>query len=93
VSGGRGLSGEEPAFTRWHRAPTRLRRLATPRHPAPRSILYQRGIYPPESFTPVAKYGLSILVSGDEGLKTYLLQVLRQVSGEGAGGGGEGARG
>ena len=45
------------------------------------SILYQRGIYPPESFMPVAKYGLSILVSADEGLKTYLVQVLRQVSG------------
>ena len=45
------------------------------------SILYQRGIYPPESFSTVAKYGLSLLVTGDEGLKTYLAQVLRQVAG------------
>lgn len=44
------------------------------------SILYQRGIYPPESFTSVAKYGLSLLVTSDEGLKTYLAQVLRQVA-------------
>ena len=51
--------------------------------PAPRrSILYQRGIYPPENFTPVAKYGLSVLVTSDEGLKTYLVQVLRQLAGE-----------
>ena len=49
---------------------------------AARSILYQRGIYPPEAFTPVSKYGLSILVTSDEGLKTYLVQVLRQLSGE-----------
>lgn len=55
--------------------------------PAPRrSILYQRGIYPPEAFTPVSKYGLSILVTSDEGLKTYLVQVLRQLSGEAHGG-------
>lgn len=46
------------------------------------SILYQRGVYPPESFTAVAKYGLSLLVTSDEGLKTYLAQVLRQVAGE-----------
>jgi mitotic spindle assembly checkpoint protein MAD2 len=46
----------------------------------PCSILYQRGIYPPESFSSVAKYGLSILVTSDEGLRTYLAQVLRQLS-------------
>lgn len=44
------------------------------------SILYQRGIYPPEAFAPVAKYGLSILVTTDEGLKTYLASVLRQLA-------------
>ena len=48
------------------------------------SILYQRGIYPPESFSAVAKYGLSLLVTTDEGLKTYLAQVLRQVAGASA---------
>ena len=45
------------------------------------SILYQRGIYPPENFASVAKYGLSVLVTKDEGLKTYLVQVLRQLAG------------
>ena len=44
------------------------------------SILYQRGIYPPETFTSVAKYGLSVLVTSDEGLKSYLVQVLRQLA-------------
>lgn len=45
------------------------------------SILYQRGVYPPESFTTVAKYGLSAQVTSDEGLKTYLAAVLRQLAG------------
>ena len=44
------------------------------------SILYQRGIYPPGSFTSVSKYGLSVLVTADEGLKAYLVQVLRQLA-------------
>eukprot|EP01138_Halocafeteria_seosinensis_P002088 gb/GECG01002137.1/.p1 GENE.gb/GECG01002137.1/~~gb/GECG01002137.1/.p1 ORF type:complete len:210 (+),score=33.08 gb/GECG01002137.1/:1-630(+) len=44
------------------------------------SILYQRGIYPPESFSTVPKYGLSMLVTKDEGLKSYLSQVLTQIS-------------
>lgn len=49
------------------------------------SILYQRGIYPPETFSRVKKYGLSMLVTTDEGLKRYLSQVLAQLSGaEGA---------
>lgn len=54
------------------------RQAATPRC----SILYQRGIYPPETFNPVSKYGLSLLVTVDEGLKAYLAQVLSQLSGE-----------
>lgn len=44
------------------------------------SILYQRGIYPPETFTSVAKYGLSVLVTTDEALKGYLVQVLKQLA-------------
>ena len=36
------------------------------------SILYQRGIYPPESFTSVRKYGLPMMITKDEGLKKYL---------------------
>eukprot|EP00742_Colponemidia_sp_Colp-10_P010101 GILJ01011067.1.p1 GENE.GILJ01011067.1~~GILJ01011067.1.p1 ORF type:complete len:224 (+),score=47.22 GILJ01011067.1:52-672(+) len=44
------------------------------------SILYQRGIYPPDSFKSVQKYGLMMLVSTDEGLKKYLANVLSQLS-------------
>lgn len=43
------------------------------------SILYQRGIYPPESFKRVSKYGLAILVTEDEFLASYLEQVLKQL--------------
>ncbi len=45
------------------------------------SILYQRGIYPPESFSKVQKYGLQMLVTSDSGLQKYLQQVLSQLSG------------
>ncbi|KAJ4460844.1 putative Mitotic spindle checkpoint protein MAD2 [Paratrimastix pyriformis] len=44
------------------------------------NILYQRGIYPPELFKPVNKYGLTLLVASDEGLRRYLSQVLTQIS-------------
>lgn len=44
------------------------------------SILYQRGIYPPESFVRKQKYGLSMMISNDEGLKSYLGSVLTQLS-------------
>mmetsp|Transcript_3294 Transcript_3294/g.6741 ORF Transcript_3294/g.6741 Transcript_3294/m.6741 type:complete len:207 (-) Transcript_3294:162-782(-) len=44
------------------------------------SILYQRGIYPPESFARVNKYGLQMLVTTDAGLQKYLQQVLAQLS-------------
>jgi mitotic spindle assembly checkpoint protein MAD2 len=44
------------------------------------SILYQREIYPPETFTRVQKYGLAMMVTTDDGLKTYLTQVLSQLS-------------
>ncbi|XP_061181166.1 mitotic spindle assembly checkpoint protein MAD2A-like [Saccostrea echinata] len=43
------------------------------------SILYQRGIYPPESFTRVQKYGLTLLVTSDDMLKKYLNTVISQV--------------
>jgi hypothetical protein len=45
------------------------------------SILYQRAIYPAESFTAATQYGLSMMVTTDEGLKHYLSQVLTQLSG------------
>lgn len=43
------------------------------------SILYQRGIYPPETFTRVEKYGLGMLVTKEDGLKNYLNNVLKQL--------------
>ncbi|RHY76125.1 hypothetical protein DYB30_002254 [Aphanomyces astaci] len=45
------------------------------------SILYQRGIYPPESFTRVSKYGLAMVVTADEKLSAYLKNVLDQLAG------------
>lgn len=43
------------------------------------SILYQRGIYPPETFTRVQKYGLTLLISTDEAIKKYLAEVISQI--------------
>ena len=45
------------------------------------SILYQRGIYPPESFEQHRKYGLSVMISADPGLVQYMNGVLPQMSG------------
>lgn len=44
------------------------------------SILFQRGVYPPETFSRVTKYGLTMLVSTDSGLTKYLENVLNQLS-------------
>ncbi|KAL1508510.1 hypothetical protein AB1Y20_004611 [Prymnesium parvum] len=44
------------------------------------SILYQRGIYPPETFKRINKYGLAMLVTADEGLQTYLNSILAQLT-------------
>lgn len=49
------------------------------------SILYQRGIYPPETFTRVQKYGLTLLITTDPELKNYLNNVVEQMKGGGAG--------
>ncbi|XP_043552587.1 mitotic spindle assembly checkpoint protein MAD2A isoform X1 [Chiloscyllium plagiosum] len=43
------------------------------------SILYQRGIYPPESFSRVQKYGLTMLVTTDPILNNYLKNVVGQL--------------
>ena len=45
------------------------------------NILYQRGIYPPESFKEVNNYGLSMMVTTDETLQAYLDNILRQLEG------------
>lgn len=43
------------------------------------SILYQRGIYQPETFKREAKYGLTVLTTTDEGLLAYLSQIMAQM--------------
>ena len=47
-----------------------------------RSILYQRGVYPPEDFQQQKQYGLTMMVSTEPGIKKYLCSVLEQMSGE-----------
>ncbi|KAK7208490.1 mitotic spindle checkpoint component mad2 [Myxozyma melibiosi] len=44
------------------------------------SILFQRGIYPPEDFQVVKKYGLNMLVSVDEDVKTYIRRIMSQLN-------------
>ncbi|KAJ1487768.1 DNA-binding protein, partial [Baffinella frigidus] len=44
------------------------------------SILYQRGIYPPESFSRPEPCAAQMLVTSDQGLQQYLQQVLSQLS-------------
>lgn len=43
------------------------------------SILYQRGVYPPEKFTHVQKYGMTVLVTDDDELRNYLEGVTKQL--------------
>ncbi len=43
------------------------------------SILYQRGVYPPEMFFRVNKYGLTLLVSNDPSLTKYITKILEHV--------------
>ncbi|CEQ41491.1 SPOSA6832_03207, partial [Sporobolomyces salmonicolor] len=43
------------------------------------SILYQRGVYPPEDFKQVKKYGLTLFTSADEALERYISNVMKQV--------------
>ncbi|KZC07406.1 PREDICTED: mitotic spindle assembly checkpoint protein MAD2A [Dufourea novaeangliae] len=43
------------------------------------SILYQRGIYPPETFEPSEHFGLFVLMSTDEKIKGFLDTVLGQI--------------
>ncbi len=46
-----------------------------------RSILFQRGIYPPESFKAEKKYAVTLMVTKDEKLTAYVTAVLQQLSG------------
>ncbi|KAG7379943.1 MAD2 mitotic arrest deficient-like 1 [Phytophthora pseudosyringae] len=44
------------------------------------TILYQRGIYPAESFKQVQKYGLNMLVTDDDKLNDFFTKFLQQLS-------------
>ncbi|KAH8596525.1 mitotic spindle checkpoint component mad2 [Bisporella sp. PMI_857] len=43
------------------------------------TILFQRGVYPAEDFTPVKKYGLTMLVSQDAQVKAYIKKIMTQL--------------
>eukprot|EP01040_Poterioochromonas_malhamensis_P001135 gene1135-1204_t len=43
------------------------------------NILYQRSIYPPESFRPVKQYGLTMMFTTDEQLNAYLNNIVKQL--------------
>ena len=45
------------------------------------NILYQRGIYPPETFKRVAKFGLSMVIATDEAVNGYLANIIKQLNG------------
>ncbi|KAG1706491.1 hypothetical protein DVH05_001640 [Phytophthora capsici] len=44
------------------------------------TILYQRGVYPAESFKQVRKYGLNMLVTDDDKLNDFFANFLQQLS-------------
>ncbi|KPI90031.1 putative rev7 putative mitotic spindle checkpoint component [Leptomonas seymouri] len=44
------------------------------------NILYQRGVYPPEDFQQVKKYGLALMISTDSELNAYLSELLQQIA-------------
>lgn len=46
------------------------------------SILYNRGLYPEESFARVKKYGLPLLLTQDEGVKSFISNLTSQLSGK-----------
>lgn len=45
------------------------------------SILYNRGVYPEESFVKVKKYGLPMLLTEDQGVKSFIANLTAQLSG------------
>jgi mitotic spindle assembly checkpoint protein MAD2 len=40
---------------------------------------FQRGLYEPDTFKRISKYGLTILVSSDQRLNAYISQVMSQL--------------
>ncbi|KAK8190273.1 mitotic spindle checkpoint component mad2 [Phyllosticta capitalensis] len=43
------------------------------------SILFQRGVYPAEDFSPVKKYGLTMMVSADDQVQAYIKKIMSQL--------------
>lgn len=50
-------------------------------HYSANSILYQRGVYPPETFKRASNYGLTMMVTTDEELIKYLNHIGTQLEG------------
>jgi hypothetical protein len=50
-------------------------------HYSVNSILYQRGVYPPDSFKRMNAYNLSMMVTVNEALIVYMNNILRQLEG------------
>lgn len=46
------------------------------------SILYQRGVYPAETFKKAQQYGLTLLTTGDEKLNSFLKSLTQQIEGK-----------
>jgi len=44
------------------------------------TILFQRGVYPAEDFNAVKKYGLTMLVSSDDQVKSYIKKIMTQLN-------------
>ncbi|KAK3657831.1 Mitotic spindle checkpoint component mad2 [Elasticomyces elasticus] len=44
------------------------------------TILFMRGVYPPEDFTTVKKYGLNMMTSCDDQVKAYIKKIMSQLS-------------
>ncbi|KAK0669824.1 putative mitotic spindle checkpoint component [Cercophora samala] len=43
------------------------------------TILFQRGVYPAEDFSAVKKYGLNMLVSSDDQVRSYIKKIMSQL--------------
>lgn len=44
------------------------------------NVSFQRGVYPPEDFTAVKKYGLNMLVTSDDQVKAYIKRIMSQLN-------------
>lgn len=45
------------------------------------SVLFQRGLYPPETFKAEQQYGITLLISEDAQIKSFLTNLLTQSEG------------